>query len=162
MSEQEFPTLNDVAPSWADLTVSIPVYGGVAVKTADIVGITWEETVEVGAVRGLSGGRKRKRTRGQYDCSASLTMLRQGYRTLAAALTARAKALGVGLSLIGFDIVLLHTTPELTGDSEVHEVKIEGCRMTGRSGDMAEGTDADQIETTVDCMRILVDGIPLL
>lgn len=159
---EEYPTLNDLAPSWADIKVSIPIYGGTTVETLDIAAVKWSDTVELGVVRGTSGGTKRKRTRGQYDCDASITFYTQGWRTLRTALASVATSKSVGLTLVAFDILVMHTTPALTGDSDIHEVKIEGCRVIGRTSDMAEGTDGDQIEIPLNPMRILEDGVPLL
>ena len=152
---QEYPTLNEVEPSWADIKLSFPVYGGETVITNDIAGVKWSDKVDVGVVRGTNGGRKTKRTTGLLDNDASVTFYRSGWAAFRKVLAAK----NPRISLVGFDILIQHTPP---GSTEVFNVKIAGCRITGRSGDMAEGADADKIEIAVNPMLIEEDGITLL
>jgi hypothetical protein len=152
---QEYPTLNEVEPSWADIKLSFPVYGGETVITPDIAAVKWSDKVDVGLVRGTNGGRKSKRTTGQYDCDASVTFYPSGWRTFRKVLAAK----NPKISLVGFDILIQHTPP---GQTEIFTVKIAGCRVTGRSSDMAEGADAEKIEIPVNPMLIEEDGITLL
>ncbi len=152
---QEYPTLNDVAPSWADVKIDIPVYGGATVQTSDIAAIKWSDKVEVGTVRGTSGGRKKARTTGQYDAEATLTLYKAGWRTLREALQSK----NAKISLVAFDVIVQHTPP---GDSAIHKVKIVGCRVLGRSGESTEGTDPEKIEVPLSVMLIEEDGVTLL
>jgi len=152
---QEYPTLNDVEPSWADISLSFPIYGGITLVTKDIASVKWSDKVDVGIVRGTNGGRKTKRTTGQYDCDASITFYRSGWRAFRQALAAKDKR----ISLIGFDMIIQHTPP---GEVDIFKVKIAGCRVLGRSSDMAEGADADKIEIPLSPMLIEEDGITLL
>jgi len=111
--------------------------------------------VEVGVVRGTSGGRKRKRTTGQADSECTVTFYKTGWKRFRTVLAAK----NPKISLVGFDILIQHTPP---GSTEIHNVKIVGCRVLGRSADMAEGADPDKIEVTVNPMLIEEDGITLL
>lgn len=151
----EYPTLNEVSPSWADVRLSFPIYGGQTIVTPDLAAVKWSDKVEVGLVRGTNGGRKSKRTTGQYDCEATLTFYREGWKLLRSGLAAK----NTKISLVGFDVMIQHTPP---GSSEIFNVKIIGCRVMGRSGDMAEGADAEKIEIPVNPMLIEEDGITLL
>ena len=158
----EYPLLNGVAPSWADVTIKSAVYGGSMVETNDIAGIDFSDSLEMGVVRGV-GGQKRKRTTGQEDNEASVKFYREGFNTFVAALAQvapeRAGQKQIGLAV--FDIYVFHTPP---GDSGVHEVRILGCRLSGRKFSMAEGTDGDQVECDINCMKIvhIVDGNELV
>lgn len=152
---QEYPTLNDVEPSWADIGLSFPIYGGLTFITKDVAAVKWSDKVEVGIVRGTNGGRKTKRTTGQYDNDASITFYRSGWAAFRRALAEKDKR----ISLVGFDIIIQHTPP---GSIEIFNVKIAGCRVLGRSSDMAEGADADKIEIPLSPMLIEEDGITLL
>ncbi len=152
---QEYPSLNDVEPSWADIGLSFPIYGGLTHITKDVAAVKWSDKVDVGIVRGANGGRKAKRTTGQYDCDASVTFYRSGWAAFRAALAAK----DTRISLVGFDIIINHTPP---GSSDIFKVKIAGCRVLGRSSDMAEGADADKIEVPLSVMLIEEDGITLL
>lgn len=152
---QEYPTLNDVEPSWADVTFSMPIYGGETVTTNDIAAVKWSDKVDVGLVRGTNGGRKSKRTTGQYDCDASITFYRSGWDKFRLALA----AINSKIALVGFDVLVQHTPP---GSNKVFNVKITGCRVTGRSNDMSESADADKVEVPLNPMLIEEDGITLL
>src|SRR6185295_5494479 len=144
---QEYPTLNEVEPSWADLRVSFPVYGGETVVTPDIAAVKWSDKVDVGVVRGTNGGRKTKRTTGQLDNDATITFYRSGWKRFREVLAAK----NPKISLVGFDIIIQSTPP---GSTDIHNVKIAGCRVLGRSSDMAEGADPDKIEIAVNPMLI--------
>ena len=151
----EYPTLNEVEPSWADVRASFPIYGGQTIITPDIAAIKWSDKVEVGLVRGANGGRKLRRTTGQYDCEATLTFYRTGWKLFRTALA----AMNPQISLVGFDIIIQHTPPGLV---DIFNVKIAGCRILGRSLDMAEGADPEKIEIPVNPMIIEEDGVTLL
>ncbi len=48
------------------------------------------------------------------------------------------------VSLVHFDIIVQHTPP---GDVEIYEsTGLKGCRVSGRTLNSAEGTDAEQVE----------------
>jgi hypothetical protein len=151
----EYPTLNEVEPSWADIKVSIPIHDGQTIVTPEIAAIKWSDKVDVGVARGTNGGRKTKRTTGQYDCEAAVTFYRSGWKTLRDGLAMKDKR----ISLVGFDILIQHTPP---GTSQIFNVKIVGCRILGRSVDMTEGADPEKIEIPVNPMLIEEDGVTLL
>lgn len=150
-----YPTLNDVEPSWADIRLSFPVYGGQTIVTDDIKSVKWSDKVDMGLTRGTSGGRKKKRTTGQYDCDATVTFYKSGWKKIRLGLAAKNKK----ISLVGFDIMIQHTPP---GSTEIFNVKIAGCRVAGRSSDTSEGADPDTTEIPVNPMLIEEDGITLL
>lgn len=156
---QEYPTLNDVAPSWADIQTSFSIYGGSLIELIDYSAINWSDTVEVGAQRGASGGRVMKRTTGQLSSEASATFYKSGLRKLLKGLAAKAPTRGNQklVSLVGFDIHIQHSPPEST---DIFEVKIKGCRLLGRTAAMAEGADADQVEVNLNPIQIveIIDG----
>lgn len=150
-----YPTLNDVEPSWADISISFPVYGGETVVTFDIAAVKWNDKVDMGVVRGTNGGRKSKRTTGQLDNDAAVTFYASGWRKFRRTLASK----NPRISLVGFDIIIQHTPP---GSFDIFNMKIAGCRVAGRSADMAEGADANKIEIAVNPMLIEEDGITLL
>lgn len=156
---QEFPLLNGVAPSWADISVELQPLGASPVTTSDIAEITCSETIDFGVVRGVSGGRKMKRTTGQLDNEASIKLYRPGLQVFYRALMALAPTkLGQKvLSAVVFNIVIQHTPP---GDVEIYTLEIRGCKLAGDSYSFAEGTDADQVEVPLNIMQIvrIIDG----
>lgn len=159
MTNQAYPSLNDIAPSWADVGVTFTVSGGDALDMADINAIKWSRTVEVGEMRGASGGRVMARTTGQGSQEASATLYRAGFRKLLKSLVAQAPTRGNQklISLVSFDILIQHTPP---GETEIYVTKIKGCRYLGDSDDMQEGNEADKVEITLNPIEIvqIIDG----
>ncbi len=159
MANQSSPAINDIAPSWADIAITFTVSGGDALETADIAGVNYSSSVEVGEMRGASGGRVMARTVGDVSYEASITLYKSGWRKLQKALVAQAPTRGNQklISLAPFDVLIQHT-PQ--GESEIYVTKIKGCRVLGSSSDNAEGTDADKVEVTLSPIEIvqIIDG----
>ncbi len=158
-TNQLYPALNDIEPSWADIAVTATVYDGPLLDMVDIDGINWSRTVEVGERRGASGGRPMARTTGSVSYEASMTLFRSGYRKLLKALMSVASSRGNQklISLVGFDVMIQHSPP---GETEIYQTKIKGCRLLSDSNDNAEGTDADKVEITLSPIEIvqIIDG----
>jgi len=155
MAQQEYPTFQGVAPSWSDLSISFPIYGGATVKLTDIAALKWSDSVEIGDFAGTNGGRKSRRTTGKYSCEASCTFTVDGWKAFQAKLAEK----NPKITLVGFDVLAMYTPPDST---EICKVKIAGCRVSGRSGDMSDGTDAALIEVALNPMRIEENGVNLL
>lgn len=158
MANNDFPILDGIAPSWADITIKCSIYGGALLDVKDIAAINSATTVEVGEQRGTSG-RRMKRTTGQSSEEASWTLYRSGYQKLLRNLASVAPARGnqKRVSLVHFDIQVQHTPP---GDDEIYEYIIKGCRLMGRTLNGAEGVDADQVEVALNPIQIvdIIDG----
>lgn len=154
--EQEYPTLNGIEPSWADLSVSFPIYGGITHITKGIKGVKWNDGVEVGEVRepGSRGGVV-KTTTGRYSCECSMTFYRSAWRQFKKALAQKNKR----ISIVGFDLIILHTPP---GEEEIYNTKLSGLRVLTRGQDMTEGVEPDTIEIAMHCKLIEEEGITLL
>jgi len=156
---QEYPSINEIAPSWADIRTSFSVIGGDLLEMIDYAGIKHSGKVEVGEQRGASGGRVMARTTGQASYEASATLYRSGLRKLLKALKKQAPSRGNQkmVAVVGFDILIQHTPP---GETEIYEVKLKGCRFLGNADDMKEGNEADKIEVTLNPIEIvqIIDG----
>ncbi len=159
MVQQSYPSVNDIAPSWADIGVTFTVGGGDALDMMDIAGIKWSRKVETGDQRGASGGRVMARTTGQGSQEASATLYRSGLRKLLKSIVAKAPTRGNQkvISGVAFDILIQHTPP---GETEIYTTKIKGCRYLGDSDDMKEGNEADKLEVTLNPIEIvqIIDG----
>jgi hypothetical protein len=154
-TEQDYPTIQGFAPSWADIKVRIPLYDGDEVKTNDIAAINWSDTVETGKKRGTSGGRVTGSTTGQYDAEASITFYLDGWRRFRRALAAKNKR----ISLVRFDVIVQHTPP---GETDIHTAKLVGCRVLSRSAQETEGADPSKREIPLEVIRVEEDGVSLL
>lgn len=153
-TKQSFPSINDIACSWADIAVTFTVAGGLTLAVEDVAAIKWSRKVEVGEQVGTSGGRVMARTSGKISYEASASFYRSGLSKLEDALAAVAPQRGNQriISAVGFDILIQHTP---LNSSAIFTSKIKGCRYLGDNDDNKEGTDADQIEVTLNPIEIV-------
>lgn len=159
MADNDYPELDGVAPSWADISVKASGDGVPLIEMKDIAAISSGTTVEVGWQRG-TGGRRRKRTTGQDSDEASITFYRSGWQKFLRNLLAKAPKRG-NQALVGkvhFDIEIQHS---IDGDDEIYQQRIKGCRILGRTIAAAEGTDAEQVEVPLSPAQVVdvVDGV---
>lgn len=163
MVNQAFPLLNGYAPSWADIQVTSTLYNGPLVAISDISALKWDDKVEVGSQKGVSGGRVTRRTVGEASREASITFYRNGWRNFVKQLMTLApdRANQKAISLVAFDVLVQHTPPD---DEEIYQVKIKGCRVLGRAGDYKEGTDPDTVEVPLSVAEIveIIDGVEVV
>ncbi len=154
MTNQAYPSLNDIEPSWADIATTFTIFGGEIIEMADIAGVKWSRKVEVGMRKGASGGRVMARTTGEASQEASATLYRSGLRRLIKGLMSKAPTRGNQklISLVAFDIMIQHTP---VGEAEIYVTKIKGCRYLGDSDDMKEGNEADKVEVTLNPIEIV-------
>lgn len=158
MAEQEFPTINGVEPSWADVKISIPLYSGPTVETNDIAGLKVSDKVTVGVKKGTSGGRILARTVGDLESDGSIIFYLGGWRKFMRTLATLAP--DKRISLVGFDVMTMFSPP---GETDIYKFKIVGGRVIGRTLDLAEGSDAQKIEIPLSIVRFEEDdGIVLL
>lgn len=159
----EYPVLDGMAPSFADITVKAKPNGAALIDMVDIAAINTNTTVEVGEQRGASGGRVLRRTTGSVSYEASITLYRSGYQKLIRALKDIATTRGnqKRVSPVAFDITVQHTPP---GDVEIYEYRLKGCRLLGRTMNSAEGTDAETVEVPLSVGEIVdvIDGEEVL
>lgn len=163
MISNDYPVLDGIAPSWADIIVRISPDGAPLIEMKDIVAINTGTTVEVGELRGASGGRVIKRTRGAVSYEASMTLYREGYQKLCRGIMGLAPLRGNQrlVSLVHFQVQVQHTPP---GSSEIFEYRVKGCRMLGRTANGTEGVDADQVEVSLSPIEIadVIDGVEVV
>lgn len=157
----DYPILDGIAPSWADIIVKATLFTGPLLRVKDIAAINTASNVEVGEQR--AGGRVMKHTTGALTDEASLTLYRSGYQQFIKKLMLIApnrKAQKI-ISLVYFDIQVQHTPP---GSTEIFEYHLRGCRVGGRTMNGAEGTDADQVEVPLHIKQIvdIVDGVEVV
>lgn len=159
----DYPIVNGIAPSWADVIVRATPEGGALVDLKDIAAVNLGITVEVGEQRGASGGRVMKRTTGSVSYAGSITFYRSGFQKFLRALVAAAEAQGLVrgnqrlISPVHFTVQVQHTP---FNDVEVYERIAKGCRYLGGALAAAEGTDADQIEVALSPLEVvdIIDG----
>lgn len=156
----DFPLIDGVAPSWADIIIKVTPTGGPLIEVKDVAAISTTRAVEVGRQRGASGGRTIRRTTGQTSEEASITFYRTGLQKFLrelAKLAPNPRGNQKAISLVTFSIQILHTP---FGSDEIYDRRVRGCRYLGDTHDGAEGTDADQIEVPLDPIEVvdIVDG----
>src|SRR5690349_10768406 len=155
----EYPVLDGVAPSWADIVVKIAGAETPLIEMADIKSINTSCSIEVGEQRGASGGRVLKRTTGSSKHEASMVLYYSGFRKLlqnlkeAAPLRGNQRVVG----LVHFGIQFQFQPPN---DSAIYEVRIKGCRYLGRDLNPSEGTDAQTVDVKLNPLEVvdMIDG----
>lgn len=159
MATNDYPILDGVTPSWADIVVRATPYGGSLIETKDIAAINTSRSVEVGEQRGTSGGIVTKRTTGAASQEASWTLYYSGYHQLMRALVDLAPQRGnqYRISLVHFDIQMQWTP---YGADDIFERRLQGVRVVGDTINPAEGTEAQQVEVPLSVIRIVdvIDG----
>lgn len=158
-ANNEYPILDGIAPSWADVSVRLSLTGAPLIDMRDIKALNSGRTVEVGAAK--SGGRVKRRTTGDSNQEASWTLYRHGFQSLLRGLIASPNCPRRGeyylVSLVHFDVQVLHTPP---GSVEVFERVWKGCRVLTDAVNGSEGTDADTCEVGLSTIEIydVIDG----
>ena len=159
MSAFDFPLINGVAPSWADVAVRAKPETGPLIELGDIKAINTSYTVEVGLQK--EGGRVVNRSRGEQTQDASLTLYGSGFKKLLRGLLASAPTFRGNqalISLVVFGINVQYTPP---GSVDILEFRLKGCRYLGRTFNGAEGSDVSEVEVPLSVIQIVdvVDGV---
>jgi hypothetical protein len=156
-ANNDFPVLNGIAPSWADVKVSITPDGQALIDMKDIKSINTSSAVEVGEQR--AGGRVMKHTTGSKSDDASMTLYRDGYVKLLRGLKTAAPLRGntrlIRYVTFGIDYQF---TPE--GSDDIYERRVKGCFIAGSTDNPSEGTDPSEVEVPLKCKEIVdvIDG----
>ena len=140
-TNQQYPTLNDFEPSWADCSTRLHILGGPTVQNVgDIKSLKWSSKVTEGRWSGLSGGREMKRTTGVMKTEGSCEWSPGGlYRTCTEfAKLAPTRGKQKLLSLVIFDWIIMYTPPWT--DFIFHE-EMRGCRLMDLERVLSEGPD---------------------
>jgi hypothetical protein len=162
MSVFDFPVLDGIAPSYADINVRISPTGSNLIEMGDIAAISTGWTVEVGEQR--EGGRVIKRTRGSVSYEASMTLYASGFQKLLRGLLDAAPSNAKSQKLLSLAHFLVHVVWTPPGSTDLLEYKIKGCRILGRTIDSSEGNDAQQVEVPLSPIEIVdvIDGVEVI
>ncbi len=157
---QEFPSLNQIESSWAEVSCGFDIDGGELIDETDIAAIKFDDKVSVGTRVGLSGGLITGSTAGSVESNLSITFYRAGLRKLKKGLIKKAplrRGNQRAISLVFWNLIL-QSTP--VGDEDIYEHRFKSCRLLGNSYDLKEGSDADKIEVPCFVTQIaeLIDG----
>lgn len=154
--DNEFPVIDRVVPSFADIKISLTPLSAPLISMKAIKAINMGRTVEIGKMRGASGGRVMARTTGQTDYTFSMTLYRPGWEQLIESLAAAAKSHAVrgnevAISLVHFSADIIWTPP---GATQKSHRRCKGLRIIGDTNNPTEGTDPDELEVTCDALTI--------
>lgn len=164
-ANNDYPVIDGIAPSWADLVCSIAPTDAPLIDMKAIQSINTGVTVEVGQQR--AGGRMMKRTTGSRNDEASATFYYDGYIQLLRGLKNAALAAGFTrgnqaiVGLVSFSLQIQYTPP---GAVEIFETRLKGCRLLGRNLNGSEGTDPIVPDVTLSPAEIvdLIDGVEVI
>lgn len=158
--ENPLPTLNGVAPSWADIKTTFRTFTGIVLTTADYASIDSKTVVERGVQYGASGGRKMRTTTGQAKPEATVSWYRSGFQAMLRAFVVAAPVRGGRkvLGLVFFDLDVRHSVPN---DPEIYNRKILGAQLNSADLSMTEGTDAEKVECALEVKEVVdvIDGV---
>lgn len=159
MGQQEFPTLNGEAQSWANMLCKASVYNGPAIDLKDIKSFDWDVALERGVQRTRDGAIK-SFTRGQATPSCKVGFYADGLLKFWEACIDTCLALGGAyvdgdtalVGLVKFDIFVQHTP---LGASDIRQVDLLGLAWKKDAGSYAEGVEADATEAEFDIVRVV-------
>jgi hypothetical protein len=146
--DNEFPILNNIVPSFADIKISFTPLGAPLVPMKMIKSLTFGRSVEVGEMVGASGGRVMATTTGTAKYTFGGVFYRPGYEQLEEALEAAAQSFArrgneVAISLIHFNADIIWTPP---GSTKISHRRVTGIRLISDDNSPTEGNDADEID----------------
>jgi hypothetical protein len=159
----DFTQLDNISPSWADLSCKARGSGIALFRMKDLKAINTSSSVEIGEGQGLSGGRVTRWSTGAVKNEGSLTFYHGGYTEALTNLRAAAEAQNLKrgnqflISLVHFDLVFQWSPP---GTAEIFETRLLGCRFKGRTLNGAEGVELQEVEVPLKVGEIVdfVDG----
>jgi hypothetical protein len=150
MPPPTYPNINGVAPSWAQIRVSISGHG----RTLGLMGIDYSDKVSREKVRG-EGSVPLEMTDGEYDSECKLKMAFREARAFQRSLELAADSLGVGVYQVPFEIQVAY---RLDNGSQIIEDQIIGCKVQSFAQAHESGPKGLEVELPIDCMRILWNG----
>jgi hypothetical protein len=157
LANNEYPVLDGVSPSWADVIMKASAPGVPVLEMKWIKAINTGASVEVGEQK--AGGRVMKTTSGSSKHEASITIYREGWNIWLRNIEPIAPKRGnqVIYSLVHFGVQVQHTPP---GSIEIFEYRLKGCRIIGRTLNGSEGNDPDVVELPLHIKEVVdvIDG----
>jgi hypothetical protein len=141
----DYPFINGVRHEWSSVEIKLKGQIYVGIKS-----ISYSDKLEPTKLRGTHP-QAIGRTRGEYDCEASIEMY------LAEANELR-KALGAGYKEIAFDIVVAYSEDGLESITD----EIIGCRIKSEDGGGSQGPDALVKKFDLDVMLVRWNGLDSL
>lgn len=128
-------------------------YGANGMIMRGVSSIDYGDELTPGKMRG-TGPNVMGRTRGEYDADAEIEMYRLEWENLKSTLGNN----GVGFGETAFPITVTYgeaNQPTVVTDT------IEGARVTKVRTGGAEGNDPTKVKLSIDCLRILHNGVPI-
>ena len=152
-------TLNDAAVGWAECEIVPLIVGAGSLPDIDWKSLDFEETVARAWQRG-KGGKKKKKSTGMLDSTASGSLYREGLKALKTGLLAVAPQNAEGqyqLSKVRFTLIVTHS---YEGDANIYRVELRGCTLDKNAFKLAEGPDADLVDIDLNPTQIveIIDG----
>lgn len=150
MAQPAYPNINGVAPSWAEIRVSISGHG----RTLGLMSIDYSDKMSREKVRG-EGSVPLEITEGEYDAECKLKMSFREGRAFMRSIEQAAAQQGVAPYGVVFSITV---TYRLDAGSQLITDTIEGCRVQSFAHAHEQGPKGLEMEIPIDCMRIRHNG----
>jgi hypothetical protein len=156
MANQDFPVINGIVPSWADINVKASPAGAPLITMDQIASVKRGRTVDIGEQEGASGGRVMQRTSGKQKDTFSWTLYRSGHSALLESLMsspqAQTRGNQVAIGCVHFGVQVQHTPP---GSVKVFEWRAKGVRLAGDDMESAEGVDPDKVDVPCSVSQVV-------
>lgn len=153
MALNDFPLIDGVVPSWADIGVKATPKGSAIIDVNDIAAVKRSRSVEVGEQK--QGGRVVARTTGEVKYEFSWTLYRSGHARLLEVLAEHApirQGNQARISLVPMFVQVQHTP---FGSTRIYDWRAKGVRLTGDTMDAGEGSEADKVEVPTSVIEIV-------
>jgi hypothetical protein len=137
-----YPDVNGIRYDFSSVEINLAGRQVTGVKA-----VSYKDSLKPGYIRGTSA-QKNGRTRGQYDCEASVTL----YKAEADDLIA---SLGAGYKEVSFDVTVHFAD---VGQS-VTTVLIRGARITDEEEEHEEGSEALVVKFSLDPIAVIRNGV---
>jgi hypothetical protein len=158
-ANNDYPVLDGISPSWADVVVRLSAEGSPILECKDIKSINTNRSVDLGEQK--AGGRVKKRTAGDGKQDASMTVYYDSYLKLMRALKASPKCPRRGnIALVRYVHFGINYAYTPVGSDEIFERRIKGCCVISDPINGSEGTDATTVDLGLSAIEItqVIDG----
>ncbi len=153
MALNDFPLVNGVSPSWADVGIKASLKGGKLIDMNDIAAVKRNRTVEVGEQK--QGGRVVARTTGEVKYELNLTLYRSGHAALIEALAEIAPVRMGNQARISLVEMLVHVQHTPFGSNRIFDWRAKQVRLIGDQMDAGEGSEADKVDVPCSVIEIV-------
>lgn len=157
MAKNDYPLINGVYHSWAEVQLVFLPYGDGIFRTADFNAVSFTEKLEPGQVKG-QGIIKRGTTIGEYSAEGSFSMLLNAHIKFLEVLARIARTKKIPVGAVQFSMAM---SWKAVPGAPIVKAALAGCRIKERGFDGSPSPDATVVETPIDVTMCRVNDVSL-